>query len=209
MKTRRFFSLSVAISIVAAISTLAFTLSLASADIIQEVWNQSVSLGSGGNTNHRGQTFTADSTVAQLGSIGFFYVGNFNEHLPDSQPTITLYEGLGYGGTVVNNSTIDPIPADSPNHWVDADFSGTTLTPGQLYTFQLNQPVEPVSGAYALYASSSVDIYPDGEHLSENGTGFTHAYFDLAFRVLGIPEPSTLLLGALVGLGLFVPRRIK
>ncbi len=175
----------------------------AAADIIQSQWNQSLSLGSGGNTNHRGQTFLADASVAQLGSIGFFYYGPVNQTLPASQPTITLYQGFGYGGTVVHASAVDPIPADSTHHWVDADFSGVTLTPGQLYTIQLNQPTEPVSGAYAIYASTTIDIYTDGEFLSENGTGFTNAHFDMAFRVqAAVPEPATcsLLLMAVLGM---------
>lgn len=168
----------------------------ANADIIQEQTNQNILWPSGST---RGQTFLADASVATITSIEFYYSSS-NTSLPAAQPTILIYEGEGFGGNVVDSSISPLIPSDSVDSWIEVQFTNAEVTPGQMYTFQLNQATG-AAGGYAIWGDASVDVYPNGEHLTNDGSKLTHAFFDNMFRIHGVPEPSTLGLALLVAVG--------
>jgi hypothetical protein len=169
-------------------------------DIIQDAANQSMYWPFG---EVRGQTFTADETVTTLRSIGFYYSPG-NPTFPDARPTMTLYQGHGYGGQVLGSVTLGPIPGSSPHHWVDADFSGVTLVVGEVYTFKLAQ-TPGASGGFMVWGHVTDDIYPHGVFLNSKGDAVpTH---DLQFRVLAVPEPGSFGLLATAAGAIFFLRR--
>ena len=157
------------------------------ADIIQEQYNQTLYWGFGST---RGQTFIPDSSVSTITAIDFYYVSE-NTSLPAAQPTVLIYEGEGFGGSVVDSAVSPLIPSDAPSGWISVPFNNTPVTPGQMYSYRLSQPTG-AAGGYMLWGDFSVDVYPDGEHLDDSGGKLTHAFFDNTFRIHGVPEPASL-----------------
>ena len=143
--------------------------------------------------NPIGQSFLAEDPL--LGSIAFaFYTAN--DFLPNDPITMTLFEGAGIGGTVLDTvtQTLSSTLSNSlfvPPVFIDFDFSGTALTVGTTYTVG----VETGSFRVAVRASAA-NPYADGQ-LFRNGLGFV-ASQDLGFRVTpapaSVPTPSALLL---------------
>lgn len=158
-----------------------------SADILQEQYNQSIYWGFGST---RGQTFLPDTSVSTITAIDFYYASG-NTSLPPARPTVLIYEGEGFGGSVVDSAVSPLIPSDALDGWISVPFNNTPVTPGQRYTFQLSQPTGAAGGCM-LWGDDSVDVYPDGEHLDDSGGKLTSAFFDNAFRIHGVPEPASL-----------------
>jgi hypothetical protein len=172
------------------------------ADILQEQRNQGTFWPFG---QQRGQSFLADESVRKLTAIDFYYM-SANTGRPAAQPTIIVYEGEGYGGAVVDSQQTALIPANAPDGWISTPFSLTPLTPGQMYTFRVSQPTD-AAGGYAIWGDANIDPYPDGGYLDDSGNGFTHAHFDLTFRIIGVPEPGALALAAIGAVGAAGVRR--
>lgn len=108
-----------------------------------------------------------------------------------STVTLNVFEGSGYGGTLLGSS--DPVTFNNTSlEVIHFDFAVPVgLTPGNTYTFRL---LASDFGYGALYSSSNPysrgDLYDD--------SGGVAAGFDLVFAE-GIPEPSSawlLLVGA-------------
>lgn len=173
-------------SLLAALTFFVFCSTSAQADIIQSSFNGSTAWPS--STITVGQSFTADSSVASLAAIGFRYT-DFNSTLADPTVTMTLFEGQGYGGTQLG--TVSKVVTTTGVQWEDFDFSGISLTAGDIYSFRIVGG--PGSGGFSV--NSSGDAYTDGTYLGGAGNPppFT---LDLAFRVLGataaVPAPASL-----------------
>ena len=132
------------------------------------------------------QTFTADSTVTNLGSIGIV-VSDVNAHLANGPMTMELYEGIGFDGPLLRSVT-KVISMTSDNNFdcivftcffTDFDFTGITLTPGQIYTFLVIPSLKDNRGGFV---HSSSDLYPGGVRLN-SFTGEIFVGRDVAFRV--------------------------
>jgi hypothetical protein len=125
-----------------------------------------------------GQSFTA--VDADLLSIGFNYA-EINSGFENSAITIDLHEGAGLGGAVIASRTFT---LANLSGWTDTDFSGVTLTVGQVYTAAVStsSPLEAIN--------LTADVYAGG-NLYTPQQGFP-ADRDLMFRVVGasdVPEP--------------------
>jgi len=129
------------------------------------------------------QSFTA--VDADLRSIGFNYA-EMNSGYGNTPITINLYEGAGTGGTLLASRTFDLLNLYG---FTDTDFSGVTLSVGQVYTAAVSTS-SPLEGIYVTadaYAGGDLMTGPYGE---ESGR-------DLAFRVIGgtqvaaVPEPAS------------------
>lgn len=150
-----------------------------------------------------GQSFAAED--AFVNSIGFV----FNTLNPDygySPITVTLYEGSGFGGSVLGSTQISPL-AGSTGAYYDALFPGIQVVLGQTYTagvstgnpywgIDINEGGNPYSGGTAFYTNIFNNLAPELD--------------DLRFRVNVVPEPETYAM-LLAGLGLLgaIARRGK
>jgi hypothetical protein len=135
-----------------------------------------------------GQSFTAiDPTLL---SIGFAY-SDINPGAANTEVTIDLFEGEGFGGPLVaSRSFFLPavLPTTSqPPVIFDTDFSGVGLSVGGTYTAALG-----VAGnSFKVAAVHGFDSYAGGQ-----GLGGACADCDFNFRVVGegfsgaVPEPG-------------------
>jgi formylglycine-generating enzyme required for sulfatase activity len=150
-----------------------------------------------------GQSFTADASIEELSSIGFYYE-DVNVFLPGALVTIDLFEGLGFAGTLVDSESLTIAPG-SGYGFVDLDFSGNLLQPGNSYSFRLWGGPNVTGG----YESTTLNAYAGGTLLDDQGNPLLG---DLTFRILGnpVPERSALVLtaiGTLALAGLALARR--
>ena len=127
---------------------------------------------------------------------------------------MSLYRGHGISGPLLGARTVEPAGVASGTLlWMDFDFSGIALIPGETYSFSHTAPSRYWASdhnQWALPGSGSplpgkVD-YAGGEHFNSFNGFQPHA--DLRFRVVPVPEPSTVFLMA-VGAGLVTVRAFR
>src|SRR5437016_7215564 len=132
-----------------------------------------------------GQSFTAEDPL--LGKIAFAF-SDINPGLANDPVTMTLYSGTGFGGAVVRAVTQtlpDPLPSTAaPPQFIDFDFTGTPLIPGNVYTAAVTTSNSPkIAVVY-----DPADHYAGGVYIDVNGQ---QAGSELNFRVTpGVPEPA-------------------
>lgn len=156
-----------------------------------------------------GQSFTAvTSVVTSIGAL----LQNFNVQLPewvaDRTLTLNLYEGSGFGGSLLATSVVDvaDVIGNSANAFgmVDFPLAAANTVIGQVYTFGLvaNTP------RFGVRTSGDMDAYALGRAFYEPIIpSFPPAErSDLTFRVSAVPEPGVAAL-MLAGLGLIALRR--
>jgi hypothetical protein len=134
-----------------------------------------------------GQSFTADASVANLLQAIFVITNND----PGMSVTARLYDGAGFGGTLLDTDVVN-LPSVLPtNSGLFFDFTGNSLTNGSVYTVRLTP-----TGLLSLQAADT-DPYSGGAML--DGSGSAIPSFDFRFTIHGepqVPEPSSL---ALIG----------
>ncbi|MBT2989418.1 MAG: hypothetical protein KME48_07480 [Candidatus Thiodiazotropha sp. (ex Ctena orbiculata)] len=154
-----------------------------------------------------GQSFIAEDL--RLGSIAFAF-SDMNPTLANLPVTMTLYEGAGFGGNVVN-SVAQTLPAVLPGtydtpQFIDFNFSGTDLTIGDTYTATVTTGSSYKVGV--VYNGLS-DAYLGGQlfHSSASPLSSCPSGCDLNFRVTPSPVPvpgaALLFSSALIGLWRF------
>jgi hypothetical protein len=148
-----------------------------------------------------GQSFTAEDPL--LGKIAFAF-SDINPGSANDPVTMTLYSGTGFGGSVlkaVTQTLPDPLPSTgAPPQFIDFDFTGTALVPGNVYTAAVT-----TSNSFKIaVVYDSADHYAGGIYIDVNGQQTTS---ELNFRVTpGVPEPTALALISIATLAL-TPRR--
>jgi hypothetical protein len=153
-----------------------------------------------------GQTFTAAG--ADLLSFGF-QLQSLNPAQANGPITFTLYNGSGFGGSVLATQTVTPTTLPLQNRepgWLDFDFSGLSLSAGQTYTAALAS----ASTRFALMYGPTINIYTGnalsgdayaGGHFLASGytpdrvcaSGICDANFRMTFAstTSAVPEPAT------------------
>lgn len=161
----------------------------ASADIIQDqgVFDHAISF-----FDPVGQTFTA--VDPQISAIAFAF-SDINPSSPNDPVTMSLYEGVGFDGTLIA-STTQTLPAVLPStsatpQFIDFDFTGVSLTVGAIYTVAVTTSNSPKIAV--VYSMS--DPYAFGHYIS--GEEGLIPDWDLNFRVTAVPAPAGLALGLL------------
>jgi hypothetical protein len=150
-----------------------------------------------------GQSFTATASESQVRVVSVLIVAA-NSNLADPTIALQVREGIGHTGAVLGSQTSMVIPTDDLTRtWIDFEFaSPLALTPGQQYTLSFSATnAEMTAGAYA---HSTFNPYSGGAVIE--GDGFLVPQDDLAFRVLSVPEPTSLALGVFMGAALMLHR---
>ena len=128
-----------------------------------------------------GQSFTAVS--ANLTTFGF-RIEACNASYPNNPLTYSLYAGETASGTPLATRQVTLPDGDN---YVDADFSGVSLVPGQKYTMVLT--AQSMRGCVRLNGNQSdtppANDYPDGR-LLWGGTFYSGG--DLTFRLVALPK---------------------
>ncbi len=144
-----------------------------------------------------GQTFIADQPYLQTIAFAF---SDANENEPNDPITMTLYEGAGTAGSVVD-TVVKTLPASLPGtlqtpQFIDFDFTGNVLTPGALYSVAVTTDSSKVAVVY----ENDTDEYPDGQIFYDSSITTLSNPIDLNFRIVSsqVPEPMSL---SLLGLG--------
>ena len=147
-----------------------------------------------------GQSFIADPSVANLLQVMFVQFNND----PNMSITAQLYGGAGYGGPLLDSDVLslpNVLPTNSPLFF---DFTGNTLTSGNVYTVRLLP-----SAALSVQAANT-NPYSLGAQL--DGSGVPIAGMDFRFNIHGepaVPEPSAFILLATATTLLCTRRRRK
>lgn len=150
-----------------------------------------------------GQSFVADDV--QLSTIAFAF-SDMNLGNPNSPITMSLYAGTGVGGTLLDSVT-QTLPfvlpgTGAPLQFIDFNFAGNGLILGATYTAVVTTTSPKVGVAYNVN-----DVYAGGQVFESYAAGdpfHNEAGYDLAFRVVTIPEPGVAALSALGGLALLI-----
>ena len=140
-----------------------------------------------------GQTFTAeDSRISTIG----FYLDNWTHIYPGGNNlSYSLYEGVGFGGHLLGTSQFTL--QEGFLGYADADFSFVSLSIGGKYTASITAPDYDwgVAANNPFWASGDpfpgkID-YTGGEMIL---SGVLQPLQDLTFRIISIPEPSSIAL---------------
>lgn len=153
-----------------------------------------------------GQSFVADDV--QLSTIAFAF-SDMNLGNPNTPVTMLLYSGNGVGGTLLDSVT-QTLPfvlpgTGAPLQFIDFNFAGNSLILGDTYTAVVTTTSAKVGVAYNVN-----DVYAGGQLFESYAVGdpfHNEAGYDLAFRVVTIPEPGSAVLVTLGGLAMLIPRR--
>jgi hypothetical protein len=140
------------------------------------------------------QSFTA--VVGRISSIGFF-IWDANAFFGGLEFTVTLFAGEGTGGAVLGSRTrtlASLQPNDRPITFVDFDFSGAVLVPGQVYTAKI---VSTSSRGAVCTSYFLGDVYPGGQayrndvpSLAPRDNVSNAQPEDMVFRVLPALQPT-------------------
>lgn len=159
-----------------------------------------------------GQSFTATSNEPQVDTVSLLW-GGATDQWQYPAPTITtqLRSGSGLDGDILGTTAaVGPIPHSLPSRtWIDFKFSNPIpLIPGQAYTLRFNVlPEGSVAGGIGMRFSNP---YPGGQFFGFANLGLPSGPDgDLNFRVLRLPEPSTLLLLAISAISLLCRRKAR
>lgn len=167
----------------------------AKADIIQSV---GVGGGSFAGASEFGQTFTATAAESVVGTISFRWLST-NNALADPTITARLRSGAGFSGSILGTQTLTAIPDSTVDgSWVDFQFPAlANLTPGQTYSLHFTRDNGGTTSGGYYHAGT--DALAGGTFLAGGGSVISGT--DLTFRVLAIPEPTSIaLLGGVAAL---------
>lgn len=150
-----------------------------------------------------GQSFVADDV--QLSTIAFAF-SDMNLGNPNSPITMSLYAGTGVGGTLLDSVT-QTLPfvlpgTGAPLQFIDFNFAGNSLILGATYTAVVTTTSPKVGVAYNVN-----DVYAGGQVFESYAAGdpfHNEAGYDLAFRVVTVPEPGSAVLVTLGGLAMLI-----
>jgi hypothetical protein len=123
-----------------------------------------------------------------------------------STVVLNLFQGAGYGGTLLGSSAAVVI-TNSSFQTVEFDYASTiALTPGQVYTMQ----IKVNAGSLIDEDDDSSNPYSGGTEYSSGGVAV--AQYDMVFsegiNAAAVPEPSSLVMCGIAGVvGLVVARR--
>jgi hypothetical protein len=120
-------------------------------------------------------------------------------------------------GTMVGNTITSVLASENETlagtgAWERIEFNPTdvTLTPGSLYAIWVYMPLSPITvdeQAFNTSVYSGGMLFTSGDAMP--GTVQTFSQNDLAFRVELVPEPTTMLLLGLGGLGVVARRKLR
>ena len=123
----------------------------------------------------------------------------------------TFHLGTMAGNTITSVLASENETLAGTGNWehIEFDPANLTLTPGSLYAIWVYMPLSTITVEEKAFNSS---VYPDGLTFTSGsvmpGNVQTFSQNDLAFRVeLVVPEPTTITLLALGGLGLAAMRK--
>lgn len=184
------------------------------ASIIQDQTNGAIQIL---HASSIGQTFTAEDAFIE--SIGFSIAdfSSFGEDVNSSlvpndfSITVKLYEGIGTNGTLVGSGVFNQL-FDDFNGWADVDFTSVVLNVGNTYT----AIVEDENFRWGVEYFDA-NAYLGGHVLSPSGRVGDAENVDLRFRVLvretptptSVPEPGTVAGLSLLGLSLFLKKKVE
>ena len=167
-----------------------------------------------------GQTFTTGTDAMYLVSVAIRTAGlnsGGGYGTPASTPTyyLSIYSMSGSTATLLNTFSA-PNPGFTDGDWLQWNGLSVALAANQTYAYAFGS--QPSGGGYAAMAVATDNTYAGGEMAlipisgGTSATGGSHSFdavFDLGLNASPVPEPFTLALAGLGGLGLLFFRRRK
>ena len=150
--------------------------------------------------NPIGQTFQAEGTI--LESFAFHYLV-MNGYLPNVNITLSIYAGVGNGGTLIGAETLSLDAAHNELHAANFSSLGSVFTIGNQYSAILTT----TNAYWGIYSSNNG--YANGNAIQ---SGVAYASFDQRFSATfsSVPDKGStvVLLGAGVVALAFARRRL-